>query len=85
MPRMVLPVLAVPFGQGFILDDQKVFRVLFLGCSGEIEAPGNHGFVVYDHDLVMAMARETCILPCSSFSWIRKMNPQKTRPVEAGI
>lgn len=48
-----LPVLDVLFGQGVVLDDQKVFSVLLLGRFGEIEAPGYYGCPIDNHDFVM--------------------------------
>lgn len=53
MPRMNLPVLDVPLGQGLIPNHQQVFGVLFLSRSGEIEGPGNNGFPIDNHDLVV--------------------------------
>jgi hypothetical protein len=42
MGHVNLEVIQVFVHQRFVaLDDQKIFRVLFFGCLGEVEAPGN--------------------------------------------
>ena len=49
-----MPVLEVQFRQLLVAaDHQYVLRVPFLRRLGEVEAAGNHGFLVEDHDLAV--------------------------------
>lgn len=50
---VLLPVLGVLFGQGFVLDYQKIFGILFLCRPREIETPSYDGFSIDDYNLVM--------------------------------
>jgi hypothetical protein len=49
---VILPVFRILFRQSFVLDDEKIFGILILGRFGEIEAPGDYGFAIYNHDLI---------------------------------
>ena len=50
---MLLPIPRVSPSQLLIMGHKKVLSIVLLGSLGEIEATGNHGFAVNDHDLVV--------------------------------
>ena len=54
---MDVPVLRVFSGKRWIMDHQQVFRVPVLGRPGVIEAAGDDGRTVDDHDLVVHQTR----------------------------